>query len=73
MKSGIGERNVLVSEESCLSSRARKSIRFMNVEYDLTTGCGEVTFVDNTIALTTRNSVYEFEILGGDKECREDC
>ena len=45
----------------------------MNVEYDLTTGCGEVTFVDNTIALTTRNSVYEFEILGGDKECREDC
>ena len=45
----------------------------MNVEYNLTTGCGEVTFEDNTITLTTRNSVYEFEILGGDKECREDC
>ena len=43
----------------------------MNVEYDLTTGCGEATFEDNAIALTTRNSVYEFEILGGDKECKE--
>ena len=51
----------------------KHSIRFMNVEYDLTTGCGEATFEDNAIALTTRNSVYEFEILGGDKECREDC
>ena len=45
----------------------------MNVEYHLTTGYGKIVAEGNTIILTTQNSVYEFEILGGDKECREDC
>ena len=69
----IGLRGILFIFESEKKHPGKHFIRFMNVEYTLTTGCGEVAFEDNTIALTTRNSVYEFEILGGDKECREDC
>ena len=69
----VGIRGILFIFESEKKHPGKHFIRFMNLEYDLTTGCGEVSTESNTITLTTRNSVYEFEILGGDKECREDC
>lgn len=46
-------------------------IRFMNSEYDLITRCGEIVTKGNIINLTTQNSIYEFEISRGVKECRE--
>ena len=58
-------KGILFIFESEKKSPGKYFIRFMNSEYDLITGCGEATFEDNAIALTTRNSVYEFEILGG--------
>ena len=67
----VGLRGILFIFESEKKHPGKHFIRFMNVEYTLTTGCGEVTFEDNTITLTTRNSVYEFEIFGGDKKCKE--
>ena len=48
-------------------------IRFMNSEYDLITGCGDIATEGDIITLTTQNSIYKFEIPGGGNECREDC
>lgn len=61
----VGLRGILFIFESEKKHPGKHFIRFMNVEYTLTTGCGEVAFEDNTITLTTQNSIYEFEILGG--------
>ena len=69
----IGLRGILFIFESEKKHPGKHFIRFMNVEYDLTTGYGKIAAEGNTIILTTQNSVYKFEILGGDKECGEDC
>ena len=69
----IGLRGILFIFESEKKHPGKHFIRFMNVEYTLTTGYGKIAAEGNTIILTTQNSVYKFEILGGDKECREDC
>ena len=69
----VGLRGILFIFESEKKHPGKRFIRFMNVEYDLTTGYGKIAAEGNTIILTTQNSVYKFEILGGNKECREDC
>ncbi len=67
----VALKGILFIFESEKKHPGKYFIRFMNSEYDLITGCGEIVNEGNIITLTTQNSIYEFEISRGVKECRE--